>query len=622
MKFYFDKIILWTKNGNIRKLELKPNKINIITGESNTGKTTILNIIEYCFFASENIRIPERIINENTEWYGIRFYINGKLYTICRAALDSNGNPSDEYYFSGSGDIPQKPIINSSEKEIKSLINYELAIDENVVMPYGGKKIRPGSKISARYFMLFNSQDENTIINTETFFNKQTDEKYKEALERIFDLALGISTPKDVTIKARLQKLNNQLKILEKKQILNENREEIFKSEIDDLVKTAKSYKLLSKEEPSTKESLIKIKENINSSNYINEIFEEENNNLKKLQLEKIKIKKQIKNLKEFKYEYEEAKKIIAKNKDTLLPIKYLKDNYEEIIESPIVKDFIKVLEEQLSVMSKKLKEKKPMDFDYLKEIGSLELKLQELNDKINIIAVEDSKNIELKNLFMIMGELNTKIDLYLNDKNIENKDYLKDIEDKNEEIKTLEGKLHNRDDLKIATIRLLEKIIQIYLNKVSNSLDSYAGFEAIFNYKNKKLELQEPNTTKVTHYVGSSSNILFLHLCMFLGLHELFILKDIPYIMPYIALDQPSRPYYDNATSKMNDRDKITQAIKLLNDFITRMNEEYSKEFQMIIVEHIPKEIWNKEGFNNIYLVDEFYGDNKLIRVSDIEGR
>ena len=71
-----------------------------------------------------------------------------------------------------------------------------------------------------------------------------------------------------------------------------------------------------------------------------------------------------------------------------------------------------------------------------------------------------------------------------------------------------------------------------------------------------------------------------------------------------------------------MNDRDKITQAIKLLNDFITRMNEEYSKEFQMIIVEHIPKEIWNKEGFNNIYLVDEFYGDNKLIRVSDIEGR
>ena len=107
-------------------------------------------------------------------------------------------------------------------------------------MPYGGKKIRPGSKISARYFMLFNSQDENTIINTETFFNKQTDEKYKEALERIFDLALGISTPKDVTIKARLQKLNNQLKILEKKQILNENREEIFKSEIDDLVKTAR----------------------------------------------------------------------------------------------------------------------------------------------------------------------------------------------------------------------------------------------------------------------------------------------------------------------------------------------------------------------------------------------
>ncbi|NFN62568.1 DUF3732 domain-containing protein [Clostridium botulinum] len=575
MKFYFDKIMLWTKNGNIRKLNLKPNGVNIITGESNTGKTTILNIIEYCFFSSENIRIPERIINENTEWYGIRFYINGKLYTVCRAALDSNGNPSDEYYFSGSGDIPLIPIINSNEKEIKGLINYELSIDENVVIPYGGKKIRAGSKVSARYFMLFNSQDENTIINTETFFNRQTDEKYKEALDRIFDLALGISTPKDVTIKAKLQKLNNNLRVLEKKQVVNENREQIFKSEIEELVKLAKNYNLLAKTEPYTRESLIKIKQNINSTKYTNEIFEEESNKLKQLQIEKIKIKKQIKNLKEFKYEYEEAKKIIGKNKDSLLPITYLKDNYDEIIESPLVKDFIVLLEEQLRMMSKKLKEKKPMDFDYLKEIKSLELKLRELNDKINIISVEDDKSIELKNLFMVMGELNTKIDLYLNNKNIENKDYLKDMEDTNEEIEMLEGKLSNRDDLKIATIRLLEKIIQIYLDKISDSLDSYGGYEAVVNYKNKRLELQEPKTTKVTHYVGSSSNILFLHLCMFLGLHELFILKDIPYIMPYIALDQPSRPYYDNATSKMNDRYKITQAIKLLNNFVTRMNEE-----------------------------------------------
>ena len=306
--------------------------------------------------------------------------------------------------------------------------------------------------------------------------------------------------------------------------------------------------------------------------------------------MEKVKVKKQIKNLKEFKYEYEYAKKIIEKNKDSLLPITYLKDNYNEIIESPIVKDFIELLEEQLRIMSRKLKEKTPMDFDYLKEIKSLELKLQELNDKINIISVEDYKSVELKELFMVMGELNTKIDLYLNNKKIENKDYLKDIERKNEEIEMLEGKLSNRDDLKIATIRLLEKI--------------------------------EPRTTKVAHYIGSSSNILFLHLCMFLGLHELFILKEIPYIMPYIVLDQPSRPYYDNATSKMKDRDKITQAIKLLNDFVTRMNEEYSKEFQFIIVEHIPKEIWDKEEFNNIYLAGEFYGDNKLIRVSDIEIR
>ncbi|BDU42409.1 hypothetical protein TUMSATVNIG3_12070 [Vibrio nigripulchritudo] len=44
MNFYIHKIVIWLKNGSKREVEFKNNKVNIITGSSNTGKTAILDI--------------------------------------------------------------------------------------------------------------------------------------------------------------------------------------------------------------------------------------------------------------------------------------------------------------------------------------------------------------------------------------------------------------------------------------------------------------------------------------------------------------------------------------------------------------------------------------------------
>ena len=58
--------------------------------------------------------------------------------------------------------------------------------------------------------------------------------------------------------------------------------------------------------------------------------------------------------------------------------------------------------------------------------------------------------------------------------------------------------------------------------------------------------------------------------------------------------------------------------AINLLNDYIDLITNEYKEEFQFIVFEHIPKEIW--KGMNNVNLVEEFTNGNKLIRKYDIK--
>lgn len=156
MKFYLKKIGIWLNNGSFRELKFYNNKVNVITGEQSTGKSTIIEIIDFCFFASSSPIVQGDEYIDQIEWFGINLIINDKHLTIVRHSKNLN-----DYYFSSSGDIPETPFSNFSEDKIKNIINFEFQINDNVVFPYGGNKITKGTKISPRYFLLFNTQRRN-----------------------------------------------------------------------------------------------------------------------------------------------------------------------------------------------------------------------------------------------------------------------------------------------------------------------------------------------------------------------------------------------------------------------------------------------------------------------------
>ncbi|MGG0246770.1 hypothetical protein ABEY31_30350, partial [Bacillus mycoides] len=44
MRFCIETITLWLRNNKIRTLKFEPNKVNVITGASGTGKSEIISI--------------------------------------------------------------------------------------------------------------------------------------------------------------------------------------------------------------------------------------------------------------------------------------------------------------------------------------------------------------------------------------------------------------------------------------------------------------------------------------------------------------------------------------------------------------------------------------------------
>ncbi|WP_298326723.1 DUF3732 domain-containing protein [uncultured Dokdonia sp.] len=611
MKYNIEKIILWLKNGKKRELEFKPNKVNVITGDSNTGKTAILEIIDYCYFSSKST-ISESIINENVSWYGLKININDKTYTIGRKAL-FEGNVSNEYYFSSIGEVPlENPEANNNQDNIKSLLETEFSIDKTVSFPigYGSNNIKVGSKISLRYFLMFNTISQDLITNSQRiFFDKQNESRYRDALPRIFDIATGIEKIENILKKEKKVELEKSLAKLKSKESEISKKSNFFQQEQKSLIRKAKEFSLIN---PDTIEK--------DAVNELNEVIGgttiEAGTGIEREKLEKERniIKRKIKNLKDFTNEYSIFKKNLTDVEDSLKPITFIQTETDRIIKTNNFKTLISLLSTELNEIKEARKTKTPIDKQVLDEISQLNFKLNSLENRLESLPKENKIFENDKEKYMFIGEVKAKMDLYSKSNISPSASVKEEIEKIEEELESIV--ITDTETKREATIKLLEEIIRDYMITVDKAMENYKDFLPVFDYKNKSLLLRKPKTTFYEN-VGSSSNHMFLHLFFSLAMHEIIFKNGSPYVAPFLIIDQPSRPYYGDDGLRKSDKDhsddyKITQAFKLLDIFIAERNENKG-EFQMIVFEHISKNLF--KDMKNVYLVDsEFKNGNALI--------
>ena len=91
MKLAILKVILWPKDTSLspRIIPFEPGRINIISGESATGKSTLTWIIDYCL-GSDRCSIPVGLIRNVTEWFGIHIKLANTEMIVARR------NPGDQ----------------------------------------------------------------------------------------------------------------------------------------------------------------------------------------------------------------------------------------------------------------------------------------------------------------------------------------------------------------------------------------------------------------------------------------------------------------------------------------------------------------------------------------------
>nr|WP_319495129.1 DUF3732 domain-containing protein [uncultured Desulfobacter sp.] len=615
MNFYFEKIILWFHKGDKRELKFQPNKVNVITGGSNTGKSAILQIIDYCLFASHS-KISESIINENVSWYGIKININNKKYTICRSSL-FEGKVTYDYYFSSSGSVPKIPEINSDEKTIKSLLETEFGIDRNVRIPFGGQLLKPGSKISLRYFLLFTTISEDIITNSSVYFDKQNEPRYREALPRIFDLAVGIDNIENVLGKEKKNRLESEIKKLERMQNKISSNKDDFLKDLEDIIKRSKEFGLIAAD-LSIEDATAELKRVVlEFSSTLADTPSDLYNRLKNQEYSSNRI---IRNLKRLQNEYDDYKKTLKDVEDSLKPIKFIHTKKAELVKTSIYDEIIKALETDYESLKGDSLKRTPIDTNVDDLIHEHEQNLLTLKKELATLPQEATSFNNDKEKHFFMGEIKTKLALYT-------KQPQSNISEIQSSLESLQDQLSTFTFVDISEkrgmfIKLLEEVIQQYIVFAGNVLENYQNYLPVFDYSKKILLLRKPFTDFIEN-VGSSSNHMFLHLFLFLGLHETIQIKKAFYVPSYLIIDQPSRPYWGEGKIKKEkldrgDESKVRKAFELLDYFVGRMVNDIQEPFQIIVFEHVPPSTW--VNLNHVHLVDEFVNGNALVQKNNIK--
>ena len=129
MNFYIKRLIIWFGEADKpRILTFKKDKVNVITGNSSTGKSNIIGIIDYCLLSAKS-NIVEPIVNEFTSWYGLEFSINGKDFSIARKRPELETASSDVLFLEKGFEDESMPSstnmqIEAARKYMNSLLGY------------------------------------------------------------------------------------------------------------------------------------------------------------------------------------------------------------------------------------------------------------------------------------------------------------------------------------------------------------------------------------------------------------------------------------------------------------------------------------------------------------------
>src|SRR6266545_3430894 len=134
-------LAVYNRDGDVRIVPFTPGRLNVITGQSRSGKSALLDIFEYCM-GRDRIMMPIGPITATVTWYAALLQIGGSRAFVARPAPREKRASTQQAMVEFGADLEILPLerlaVNSDTDALRAQLGARIGIMENLHQPEPG----------------------------------------------------------------------------------------------------------------------------------------------------------------------------------------------------------------------------------------------------------------------------------------------------------------------------------------------------------------------------------------------------------------------------------------------------------------------------------------------------
>ena len=631
-------IHIYSYDGQIRSIAFHSG-LNIITGKSKTGKSAIIDIVDYCL-GRGSCYIAEGIIRQKVLWFAVDILSGDDHLFVARKNPGPSIETSKDIYIR-RGAFAASPKLDEIVKNITlealvRLLTRFSGIAENENRPISGTRRPLQATIRHALFLCFQKQDE--IDNRDRLFHRQGEDFIPQSIKDTVPYFLGAVDEDQFVKQYELDLAREELRALENSAAQRVAYRRSSRVTTTRLLNEGKRIGIVpadfqpvdEQDEMAGLERAAKVE--ITSSQYVPDFGEtisrlrDEQKGLREALTAKTE---EIRVARMFQSDQTAFSREGVEQRARLSSLGLYKSKEDPsgencpvcdsrlAVHTPtvdILRGSLDGLNRQLAVVYSESPHLQEHIAGLERARERLEIKLVEAQANLTKTLVDDAKAQAEQDMLLDRARVVGRISAYLETVRPEEGDEALrlSIDTARRKVQTLEVAVAAED---------VAQRTDTYLNLVSNKMAEYSkrldlehGSGALRLDLKKLTVVADTETGPIPLYrMGSGENWVGYHVLTYLALHWWFRKRDRP-VPGFVFFDQPSQAHYpaerdqDGKLDPLNDHDRtaVSALFKLMDDGCN----EIAQGFQLIVLDHAHM---NEDWFEKA-IIDEWRQDRALV--------
>lgn len=214
-----DRIGLYSNNGDIREIPFRKGAVNIITGKSRTGKSAIIDIVDYCMGRS-TYNIFEGVNRATVAWYAVVFQVGEGQVLIAKPPPQGAAKTQSRVYMETGHEIELPPLShlepNTNDDAVTAYLSRVLGISENRTEP-GERRTTDSFEATVDHTKFYLFQEQGLVANRKLLFHRQDEQFIPQHIRDTLPYFLGAVQEERIDLVQRLRDAKRQLTIIRRR---------------------------------------------------------------------------------------------------------------------------------------------------------------------------------------------------------------------------------------------------------------------------------------------------------------------------------------------------------------------------------------------------------------------